>query len=72
MHFLYPSDDTIATDKTVESLRSFYSKAETSVEKLSPKDFGLKKVGHFGFFSRTSKEALWSRVVKYFGDDDTE
>jgi len=65
IHFLYPSDDTIATERTVESLRSFYNNASTSVEKVSPRDFGLKKIGHFGLFSRSCKENLWPKVVQH-------
>jgi predicted alpha/beta hydrolase len=66
IHFLYPDDDTIATDKTVESLKNFYPNAHTSVEKLIPSDFGLKKIGHFGLFSRSAKETLWPKVIEYF------
>ncbi len=69
--FLYPSDDTIATNRTVKSLRSFYRNAPTTVEKLNPRDFDLKKIGHFGLFSRASKEALWPKVVRYFEEGTT-
>jgi predicted alpha/beta hydrolase len=66
IHFLYPADDTIATDRTVESLKNFYSASPTTIEKIHPVDYGLKKIGHFGFFSRASKETLWPKTIKYF------
>ncbi|MCI0750369.1 MAG: alpha/beta fold hydrolase [Flammeovirgaceae bacterium] len=66
--FIYPEDDTIATDKSVEALRKFYSKAPTSVERLLLKDYHMKKIGHFGFFSRSSKERLWPKVISFFND----
>lgn len=68
IHFLFPSDDNIATDRSVESLKSFYRNALTTVEKLNPKDIGRKSIGHFGFFSRASRETLWPRVTAYFNE----
>jgi predicted alpha/beta hydrolase len=68
IHFLYPEDDLIATDKTVASLRGFYTSAKTTTEKLILHDHHLQKVGHLGFFSRKSKERLWGKAVTYLAD----
>jgi predicted alpha/beta hydrolase len=65
VHFLYPEDDTIATEESVEVLRKFYSNAPTSVERILLKDYNMKKVGHFGFFSRSSKEKLWPKAIEF-------
>lgn len=67
--FLYPGDDTIATDLTVESLRQFYKSAPTTVEKLNPSNFPKGKIGHFGFFSRTFKDTLWPKVIAYWENE---
>ena len=68
MHFLYPEDDPIVTDKTVASLRGFYTSAKATTEKLILRDHHLQKVGHLGFFSRKSKEQLWGKAVTYLAD----
>lgn len=68
IHFLYPEDDLIATDKTVASLRGFYTSAKATTEKLILHDHHLQKVGHLGFFSRKSKERLWGKAVTYLAD----
>jgi len=65
VHFLYPEDDTIATERSVEVLRKFYSNAPTSVERISLKEYSMKKIGHFGFFSRASKEKLWPKAIEF-------
>jgi len=68
IHFLYPEDDLIATDKTVASLRGFYTSAKTTTEKIILRDHHSQKVGHLGFFSRKSKERLWGKAVTYLAD----
>jgi predicted alpha/beta hydrolase len=68
IHFLYPEDDLIATDKTVESLRGFYTSAITTIEKIALRETNLQKIGHLGFFSRKSKEQLWGKAVTYLAD----
>jgi predicted alpha/beta hydrolase len=68
IHFLYAEDDLIATDKTVESLRGFYTSAITTIEKIALRETNLQKIGHLGFFSRKSKEQLWGKAVTYLAD----
>lgn len=66
IHFIFPEDDNIATDRTVSSLQQFYKASPTTVEKLLLNEVNLKRIGHFGFFSRASKEKLWDKTLKYF------
>ncbi|MEO7991187.1 MAG: alpha/beta fold hydrolase [Chryseolinea sp.] len=68
LHFLFPEDDTIATDRTVQSLRGFYSEAFTSVEKIMLEDHKLRKIGHLGFFSRKVKEKLWNKALIFLAN----
>ena len=63
--FLYPGDDLIATDRTVLALKNFYSQASVTIEKIIPKDHQLSQVGHLGFFSRKSKDKLWSKALTF-------
>ncbi len=69
IHFLYPEDDLIATDKTVESLRGFYTSATTTTEKIILAENHLQKVGHLGFFSRKSKGQLWGKAAAYLDEN---
>ena len=69
LHFLYPEDDTMATDKTVESLRGFYTNATTTTEKIILAENHLQKVGHLGFFSRKSKGQLWGKAAAYLDEN---
>jgi predicted alpha/beta hydrolase len=65
VHFVFPEDDTIATDRTVKTLREFYPSAATTTEKILLKDYQLKQVGHLGFFSRKVKDKLWGKAIEF-------
>ncbi|MFZ5973102.1 MAG: alpha/beta fold hydrolase [Bacteroidota bacterium] len=65
LHFLFPEDDTIVTDRSVEGLTCFYTSAPITVEKLTLADFGLAKVGHLGYFSRRVKDSLWPKTISF-------
>lgn len=65
VYFLYPEDDNIATDKNVEGLRKFFSNAPVTTERILLKQHGMKRIGHFGFFSRSSKEKLWPKALAF-------
>ncbi len=65
LHFLFPEDDTIVTDRSVEGLTRFYTSAPITVEKLTLADFGLAKVGHLGYFSRRVKDSLWPKTISF-------
>lgn len=57
------TDDLIANKKTVNQILSFYNNAQITTHKTVPKDVGLYKIGHFGFFKEQSRESLWPRVL---------
>lgn len=65
LHFLFPEDDTIATDRTVKALKDFYTQASCSVEKIILKEHDLQRVGHLGFFSRKAQDKLWNKAVTF-------
>ena len=68
MRFLAIKDDLdFAPLKAVKELEKFYSQAEKEVEVVDPKAFGIKEIGHFGFFKRQHKEALWPDAVAWLG-----
>jgi len=51
--------------KAVEALRSFYKNAQSEVLSRRPEDFGLKAIGHFGFFKRTMPQSEWQETADW-------
>ncbi len=60
----YFSDDYIATHKTVSDLLHIHKDTPTKMIKHFPKDYGAKKIGHFGIFSRKYRESFWNRIAE--------
>ncbi|WP_416864923.1 MAG: hypothetical protein ACMVP2_20695 [Imperialibacter sp.] len=67
IHFVGVHDDhMMAPPRAVKFLQSQYSNAQTTNEQLNPSDFGLKEIGHFGFFRSRFKDKLWHLPVDFF------
>lgn len=60
----YFSDDYIATNKTVTDLLALYRGTKTKMLKHYPKWYNVKKVGHFGVFSRKYRDSFWRRMAE--------
>jgi predicted alpha/beta hydrolase len=58
------SDDPIVNTITSNKLLKYYKNAKISIDIISPKELGVKKIGHFGFFSRKFKKTLWTKVIE--------
>jgi|CXWL01.1.fsa_nt_gi predicted alpha/beta hydrolase len=58
------ADDPWATQVATAALLGFYSAADREHRHLTPKDVGLPRIGHFGFFSRQSS-ALWGGLIDW-------
>lgn len=56
------SDDFYAPKNAVDKLHAIYSRATVERVHLSPKELGVKQIGHFGFFRERFREALWERA----------
>ncbi|GLQ29603.1 alpha/beta hydrolase family protein [Litoribrevibacter albus] len=68
MRFLVIKDDLdFAPLKAVKALKHFYRQADHELEVIDPKDFGIKEIGHFGFFKRQHKDKLWPNAIEWFG-----
>ena len=66
--FIYPEDDRIATEQSVDALQRFYTNAPLYVDRIILKGYGMSRIGHFGFFSRKSI-ALWPKVIDFFNQN---
>jgi predicted alpha/beta hydrolase len=67
VHFVGVQDDLMmAPPRAVKFLQSQYANAQSTHEQLNPADFGVKEIGHFGFFRSRFKEKLWHLPVEFF------
>jgi len=57
------SDDPIANEITSNKLLKYYKNAKISIDKVSVEELGVKKIGHFGYFSRKLKQTLWNKLI---------
>ncbi len=65
IHVYYSSDDTISNAKNTKAFwRNVTSEKEITFSELTPKEFGLKKIDHFGYFKINMKDKLWTDIVK--------
>jgi predicted alpha/beta hydrolase len=53
------ADDEFMSAKNTESLHGFYANAARTMKRIAPKDIGVNKIGHFGFFNMRFEETLW-------------
>jgi len=59
----WTTDDPIANAHSVPALLRHYQKADIVNETIIPQDYGLKKIGHFGLFSRKMQTTFWPKLV---------
>jgi len=58
------SDDDWGTRSAVRSLMDHYSAADLQYRDVSPHEYGMRSIGHFGYFKRGS-EALWDSTIAW-------
>ena len=70
LHFSAPilafsfDDDNWGTEQSVNALMSGYMGAPIKRRHVRPADYGLKSIGHFGFFRPQSKQ-LWQEMLAW-------
>lgn len=57
------SDDEFMSQRNIESLHGFYRNAPRRVERISPQQLGLKRIGHLGFFRAEYRDKLWQGLL---------
>lgn len=55
-------DEYYAPAEAVEALTRMYRGADVKREIVSPRDYGVETIGHFGFFHRHAPRELWDRI----------
>lgn len=61
MTSLSASDDEMMSAENVASIHGFYVGATPKMVRLVPGELGLERIGHFGFFKASMREAIWDR-----------
>jgi predicted alpha/beta hydrolase len=57
------TDDEMMSDANTTSIHALYTRAPQKLLRLSPDDFGVPRIGHFGFFRAEMKEPLWDGLL---------
>lgn len=57
------TDDRTAPLKSVKSLHALYRSEQLTHHHIRPKDFGIRKIGHFGFFREKCK-MFWKEIAE--------
>jgi predicted alpha/beta hydrolase len=55
------TDDEFMSARNTESLHGFYANAPRTMKRIAPRDVGVKRIGHFGFFRQRFAESLWAK-----------
>ncbi len=59
------SDDFFAPRRAAESIQACYSNADITHRHLSPDDYGVPSIGHWGFFRETFRNTLWAESLDW-------
>ncbi len=57
------TDDEMMSAANIASIHGFYTGAPRHMLRLEPRQLGVRRIGHFGFFRDELREALWERRV---------
>lgn len=64
IQLFWTTDDTIVNQRSVDAFwKNVKSTKGIEIRKISPAEFGVKSIGHFGLFRRKFKETLWPLVL---------
>jgi len=53
------SDDEFMSKRNTESIHGFYVNAPRTMKRIAPRDIGVRRIGHFGFFRTEHESSLW-------------
>lgn len=67
VHALSVDDDELMTLPGIRSLVALYENAPSEVERIAPRELGIRRLGHFGAFRRERETDLWPRLAQWLG-----
>ena len=53
------ADDEMMSARNIESLHACYVNAPKVMKRITPRDLGVQRIGHFGFFRERFGHSLW-------------
>jgi predicted alpha/beta hydrolase len=59
------TDDEFMSRLNIESMHGFYVAAPREMRRIAPRDIGVRRIGHFGFFRRRFAEHLWPMAAAW-------
>ena len=59
------TDDTWATRPAIELLCSGFTGTGSEIISITPKDAGVAKIGHLGFFKPEHRDTLWRGAAEW-------
>jgi predicted alpha/beta hydrolase len=62
------ADDAFATEAGTNRLLALYPRLQVTHERVTARNAGMKRIGHFGYFRRRAEVVLWPRIVAFLGD----
>jgi len=57
------SDDEFMSARNVASIHAAYANAPLKMKRIEPKDIGVERIGHFGFFRPAFESTLWKSYL---------
>ncbi|HEY6642006.1 alpha/beta fold hydrolase [Povalibacter sp.] len=62
------TDDEMMSERSIRSLHRLYSNASVEFQRIAPRDIGVSRIGHFGFFRPQFESTLWPLVSQWLAD----
>lgn len=59
------TDDEYMSERNVAVLHGFYENARRDMRRIAPAEFGLRRIGHFGFFREDFGGRLWPAMLDW-------
>jgi predicted alpha/beta hydrolase len=59
------TDDEMMSATSIRTLHEFYKAAAIQFRRIAPRDIGVKRIGHFGFFRPQFERSLWAQVPEW-------
>lgn len=59
------TDDRYMSARNVTVLHGFYENARRELRRIAPRDLGLRRVGHFGYFRPEAGRRLWPMTLDW-------
>lgn len=59
------TDDEMMSERSIRSLHDLYTGAPIEYRRVAPRDVGVERIGHFGFFRPQFEQTLWPLVRQW-------